>query len=473
MSNNKFISSLYLLCGITVAAAAVNVAPASTLKIDVVQRGADLVVTTTAAHRSTFHAARVQILIHLSKHRSGYSGAPGGPFGILVEDNIVYRHRGPAAAWGWSKIGIAGSMRHGNSLQTKIHASLLAKSGTPRLNEQLRILVRLLTSKWKLIATGHTTYTLPPKDHAAKSSSLASAIGHISSYPKRLLSPRKRMASAESYYCYYGNGDVRRLAKYDAVILHVPEMSTANIRRLDKLGVVTLGYLAVGETSRLMHGNGTGPGGYASWYFDHQKPGEPDENKNWHSYYANCGDPAWRARCLRSAAKLLNKDGFSGLFLDCVNNYELYPHTRDRAGTIKLISELRAHFPHAVIVLNQGFKILPKVAPWIDGVMLESFTLSWEARKDGVKSYAIQKPSALNWSSALVRNRIDPILRRYPLKLLALDYALPTQTRRIQMAANRAATLGCLEAVAPIELNEVYNESLQGHRESKWLHPIK
>ena len=281
------------------------------------------------------------------------------------------------------------------------------------------------------------------------------------------------MAEAESYYCYYGGGEIRRLAKYDAVILHVPEMSTRNIRRLDKLGVVTLGYVSIGETSRLMRGNGTGPGGYASWYFDHQRTGKPDENKNWHSYYANCGDPAWRARCLNDASKLLHKDGFSGLFLDCVNNYELYPHTQDRAGTIKLISELRATFPHAVIVLNQGFKILPQVAPWIDGVMLESFTLSWRAGKNGVKGYVIQKPSALNGSSALVRDRIDPIISRHPLKLLALDYALPTQTRRIQMAKNRAATLGCLEAVAPIQLNEVYNVSLQGHRENKWLHRVK
>ena len=470
---NKIVLALCLLCGITISAAAITAASASRLKVHAVQRGAGILVTTTAPRRSDFQAVRVQILIHLANQPNGYTGAPGGPFGVLVEDNIVYHHSGPAAAWGWRKIGIASSRNLGKSLRTRINTSLLVKAGTSKLHNKVRILVRLLTSKWKVIAAGKTTCTLSFKDHAAKSPSLASATGPMPSHTARLLSPRKRMATAENYYCYYGNGDVRRLAKYDAVILHVPEMSTTNIRRLDTLGVVTLGYLSIGETSRLMHGNGTGPGGYASWYFDQQKAGKPDENKNWHSYYVNCGDPAWRARCVRDAAELLQKDGFSGLFLDCVNNYELYPHTQDRTGTIKLISELRSHFPHAVIVLNQGFKILPKVAPWIDGVMLESFTLSWQAQKDGVKSYVIQQPSTLNWSSALVRDRIDPILRRYPLKLLALDYALPTQTRRIQMAKNRAATLGCLEAVAPIELNEVYNESLQGHRESKWLHPIK
>ena len=443
------------------------------LSVKTTQVGTKVTVVITASEPSAFHGVRTQILIHLAHHSGGYRGATGGPFEILVEDNIVYDHFGPAAGWGWHKIGTATSKQTGRTLRTKIRSALLVPKSTNMAHIRARILVRLLNAKWKVAATARTTCMLSRGDLAAKPTSQSSVIGNAWSHANRLVSPRKRMAGINSYYCYYGSGNVRRLAKYNAVILHVPEMSTTDIRRLDKLGVVTLGYLAIGETSHLMHGNGSGPGRYASWYFDHQKAGKPDENKNWHSYYVNCGDPAWRARCLHNAATLLHKDGFSGLFLDCVNNYELYPHTRDRAGTIKLISELRAHFPNAVIVLNQGFKILPKVAPWIDGVMLESFTLSWQAQKDGVKSYVIQKPSVLNWSSALVRNRIDPIRRQHPFKLLALDYALPTQTRRIQMAGNRAATLGCIEAVAPIKLNEVYNESLQGHRESKWLHPIK
>ena len=473
MSSNKSISILCLLYGIIASTSAINAASLSTLKVQAVQRGVRILVTTTAAHSLDFHAARIQILFHLAGHQRGYAGAPGGPFDILIEDNIVYRHQGPAAAWGWRKIGSASSQRKGKSLRTRIDLALLVNSVTSQRNKKARISVRLLTSQWKLIATGQTTCTLSSENQAAKTKSLASVVGKVPLHAQHLLSARKRMAAAESYYCYYGNGEAKRLAKYDVVILHVPEMSIENIRRLDRLGVVTLGYLSIGETSRLVRGNAAGPGGYASWYFDHQRVGEPDENKNWHSYYANCGDPAWRARCMRSASELLQNDGFSGLFLDCVNNYELYPHTQDRAGTIKLIAELRSHFPHAVIVVNQGFKILPKVAPWIDGVMLESFTLSWRAGKNGIKEYVIQKPSTLNWSSALVRDRIDPIISRHPLKLLALDYALPAQTRRIQMAKNRAATLGCLEAVAPIQLNEVYNVLLRGHRESKWLHQIK
>ena len=470
---NKAIISLYFLFTIVISTQLLLAATVNTLSAKAHQVGTNLTVLATASEAEAFQAARIQILIHLAHQHGGYTGATGGPFEIMVEDNIVYDHTGPAAGWGWHKIGIATSSKRGNTLYTDIASALLFSKTVNRTQIRSRILVRTLNPSWKVTATARTTCVLSYGRHPIPPIPEPSANDNAAAHSDRLSSAREQFAKITNYYCYYGGGDISRLAQYNAVILHAPEMSAHNVRKLDRLGVITLGYLSIGEASELIRGNGKGPGGYASWYFDKQQVGKPDENGNWHSYYANCNDPAWRSRCVRHASLLLRKDGYSGLFLDCVNTYELYPRTHDRAGTIKLIGELRKKFPNAVIVLNQGFKILPQVAPRIDGVMLESFTLGWRAMPNGQKSYCLRSASTLNWSLELIRDHIAPVLRRYPMKLLALDYALPNQRKQIQMAANRAATLGCLEAVAPIQLNRVYTLSVVGHPEEKWMHRVK
>ncbi|MGC9261019.1 MAG: hypothetical protein ACP5I8_13220 [Phycisphaerae bacterium] len=472
MTVRRSIVFLCLLLGTMAGANSVEAGTSTSLRVKAVQSGHGLLVTATARKPSALQGMHIQIFIHLSGQAGGYVGAAGGPYGIMVEDNIVYVHHGDRAGWGWRRLGSARSRMKGSSLTTRIKAALILAGAKATGNIHARLLVRLLNTKWAVTSEARTSCRISPDSRGSKSKIRSEAVGTAAPHADRLLSPRQRLAAAKSYYCYYGGGHVARLSKYDVVILHAPEMSTRNVRRLDALGVVTLGYMAIGESSRLIRGNGSGPGGYASWYFGTQRTGHPDKNGTWNSYYTNCANSAWREHCLHQASWLMHRRGFSGLFLDTVNTYVLYPHSGARAGTIKLVSELRKRFPNAPIVLNQGFKILPEVAPWIDGVMLESFTLSWRTGNNGVTKYIIQRPSALNWSSALVRHRIDPVIRKYPLKLLALDYALPTQTRRIQMAANRAATLGCLDAVAPKPLNQVYTFSVVGHPQAKWLHRV-
>ncbi len=289
---------------------------------------------------------------------------------------------------------------------------------------------------------------------------------------RRQLSVRQRLEAAKSYYLYAGKGHVALLSKYDVVILHAPGwfpvgMSVADVQRLNGLGVVTLGYLSIGQTSHLMRGDGKGPGGYASWYLTMPGARKPEADKQWHSYYTNCCSRAWRKYFLRKAAWMINKRGFEGLFLDCVNTYDRFPHKGLRACTAGLIHELRKRFPNAPIVLNEGTRILPTVAPWINGLMLESFTLG---HNDTHSKYIVMPPRDLNWRLQQV-HRITPLARRFHLKLFALDYALPTQTRRIQMAANRAATLGLLEAVEPVDFGTIY-PAVVGHFQGKWLRPV-
>ncbi len=151
----------------------------------------------------------------------------------------------------------------------------------------------------------------------------AAAVGLPAARPNALLSRRQRFAAAKSYCVYFGSGHVAKLACYNVVILHAPttahpswpSMSIRDVHRLNRRGVVTLGYLSVGESTGLLRGDGQGPDGYASWYFNGGN-GRPLEDTQWHSFPVNCGSPAWRERILRRAAWLIDQRGFEGLFLD-------------------------------------------------------------------------------------------------------------------------------------------------------------
>src|SRR4051794_13689737 len=87
--------------------------------------------------------------------------------------------------------------------------------------------------------------------------------------------PRQRFAQAKNYYAYYDAGHVPELSRYQVAILHIPKMTPQNVRALNDAGVVTVGYLSVGEDEELRVGNGKGPAGKASWYLDKDHDGQP------------------------------------------------------------------------------------------------------------------------------------------------------------------------------------------------------
>jgi hypothetical protein len=277
---------------------------------------------------------------------------------------------------------------------------------------------------------------------------------------------RQRVAQAKSYYCYYGADHVDELAKYDVVILHTPAATTDVVRQLKDRGVVTIGYISCGEDETLRTGDGTGPGGKASWYFDKDKDGKPDAHPVWKSIYANSADPNWRADRVAEARRLVQSVGFDGIFLDTVDDVTVYPETFD--GMVQLINDFRRALPEAPIIMNQSFELLTKVAPAIDGLMLEGFSTSYDFE---TKSY---RRNPAKWDDdglAAVNKYVLPTREKHPFQVFVLDYAKPDQTELIQAAADRAATFGFLHAVAPVSLDEVYPVKVSGRADPKWLRP--
>src|SRR5436190_2940133 len=69
------------------------------------------------------------------------------------------------------------------------------------------------------------------------------------------LPSRQRFRDAKNYYLYYAADHFEDLAKYDVAILHIPKMTPPEVRKLNDLGVVTIGYISVGEDEALRVGD--------------------------------------------------------------------------------------------------------------------------------------------------------------------------------------------------------------------------
>jgi hypothetical protein len=277
---------------------------------------------------------------------------------------------------------------------------------------------------------------------------------------------RERFAKAKSFYTYYGKGRVAELSHYDIAVLHTPAMTPAEVKQLDDIGVVTVGYVTVGEDDQLRVGDRTGPAGKASWYLDKDNDKRPDQNGIWKSWFANANDPQWRADRINEAKQLVGEHGFDGIFLDTIDTAQLYPETKP--GMTQLIKELRDALPEGVIVLNQGFSVLPDVAQYADGLMLESFTATYDFDS---KTYMMNLPQSLDYHLKRVNNMITPVRAKHPMQVLVLDYTGKDDVANMKIAADRAATFGFLFSASPINLDDVYANVPAGAPDPKWLRP--
>ena len=280
---------------------------------------------------------------------------------------------------------------------------------------------------------------------------------------------RQRVRHANSYYCYYGVDRADELKKFDVVILHTPAATAELVKTLKSKNVVTIGYITCGEDlPPPRKGDGAGPGGMASWYFDKDNDRKPDMHPVWKSPFANAADPKWRADRVAEARRLVDEVGFDGIFLDTVDDVTIYPETFD--GMVQLIRDFRAALPDAPIVMNQSWELLLKVAPDIDGLMLEGFSTSYDFESKG---YRRNPPSWDDAGLANVKKYIVPTRGKHPFQVVVLDYgpkewAQPKQREFIQAAADRAATFGFLHCVAPVSLDDIYYTGITGKADQKW-----
>jgi hypothetical protein len=405
--------------------------------------------------------------------KPSYNHTSGKPAGngleILLEGAQAYRFTGDTAyVWSWTPLSGVTVERTitGDTLTLK---TALAPLGLPS-GGTVKIFAATYTENYAATLdtlprdTRSWTFTVPKYNAPLPGKTTTSALTPL---PARK-DAREAFKKIQSYTCYYGAGRTSDLLTRDASIIETKSQSVADVNALRAAGRLAIGYISIGEDSELRTGDAKGPGGFDSAYFDRDGDHLPDKNATWNSYFANAASPAWRAHFLARADEILKTHGVDGFFLDTVETSLSY---RDSfPAMVSLIRELRARHPDSIIVLNRGWDLLPELAGTPDGIMFESFTLSYDFTD---KRYVTMRPSAWDQGLEVWQKLIHPAQQKYGLVALALDYAPSADSPEVAIAYDRATTLGMIPCVTSIMLDSFYDIAYQGRTDARWLSPAE
>lgn len=265
--------------------------------------------------------------------------------------------------------------------------------------------------------------------------------------------PAGKWDKIESFVCYYGDNqeELQKTAGFDVAILESRKLTVTDIKRIQDSGVYVLGYVSIGETAELEKGDGMGPEGSASYYFDSDGDGKPDRNPHWGSYYVDVASEVWQDRVLNELIhEVIIGKGCNGVFLDTVDTVDVRPESRN--SMIELIRKIRKKYPEIKIVINRGFSILSDIASVIDGLMYESFTTAFNYE---TSSYTLNEPD-LTIATSQLAVLLNQIRKEYYFPVFALDYALPDQKDLLQKAYNRAWAFDFIPYVSVRNLDQIF-----------------
>jgi polysaccharide biosynthesis protein PelA len=150
------------------------------------------------------------------------------------------------------------------------------------------------------------------------------------------------------------------------------------------------------------------------------------------AHYLDFRRPEWTATVIEEIVPRLLSAGFSGLFLDTLDDAEFLERqdpvkfTGMRSAAIQLVRAIRHHFPEIVLMANRGYGVMPEIAGSLDMVLGESVlgTFDHETRK-----YRLVVPQDVEWQVNALRAARAANPR---LKIFTLDYWDPTDRQGIR-----------------------------------------
>jgi uncharacterized protein (TIGR01370 family) len=208
-----------------------------------------------------------------------------------------------------------------------------------------------------------------------------------------------------------------------------------------------LGYLSLCEVSN-----------NRSYFADVQAEGLLlGESPTWRgSHYIDVRDPRWSRRVIEDLIPRLLRRGFTGIFLDTLDDaafLERQPGRRGmRAAAIRMVKAIRRHYPDLTLMMNRGYDLLPAVERDIDAVLAESLYGTYDFAS---KQYRRVAPED---SAAQVTLLNAARARRPGLTLYALDYWDPSDAAGIAQLYEAARASGFVAYVATIELDRLVPE---------------
>jgi polysaccharide biosynthesis protein PelA len=254
-------------------------------------------------------------------------------------------------------------------------------------------------------------------------------------------------ASEPWVVCYSLSIDDADLSKYRLVILDADNHPT--LSPLIGRGTPRLAYLSLTQMGK---GRAEFPEAVRAGVMLEEHPVWTD------AHYLDFRRPEWKSLVLdRLVPKALER-GFSGLFLDTLDDAE-FLESQDpvryrgmRAAAVELVKAIRERYPQALLMVNRGYALMPQLATSIDILMGESVVGSFDT---GTKAYRRQTPADVEWQVTQLRQAktLNP-----RLQLLTLDYWDPTDHDGLRAIYREQRARGFAPYVSTPQLDRVIAE---------------
>lgn len=211
-----------------------------------------------------------------------------------------------------------------------------------------------------------------------------------------------------------------------------------NIAVVDKKFIA---YLSVGEIES-----------YRKYYKFIKKDWIIGENKNWNTYIADTSNRGY-LKFLESLVDSLYQKGFSGIFLDTLDSYQMV--VKDKAeqksfedGLVSFITNIKKRYPDFFVITNRGFEIINnETKNYIDAVVAESLYTSYDFQS---KRYINQTKDGKDWLLSQL-NRV----KSYGIDVIVIEYTNNKELNRRRELAKKILDLGFFPFISDIGLTNI------------------
>ena len=185
------------------------------------------------------------------------------------------------------------------------------------------------------------------------------------------------------------------------------------------------------------------------------------ENPDWRgNYFVDVRPGEWQTLLIRDVIPAIVAKGFQGLFLDTLDTASSLEEKNPKkyagssAAMVRLVREIHNQYPGLFLISNNGLELLPHIAPFLSGVLVEDLHSMPDFEHGG---YRDVPPPDRESKSQLLKETME----KYRLPVFVVDYVARGDERKIRECIERSRRLGFKPYVAEKDLSEIYTFGLE------------
>ena len=139
-----------------------------------------------------------------------------------------------------------------------------------------------------------------------------------------------------------------------------------------------------------------------------------EENPNWPgNHLVDVRATEWHDLLIEEVIPAAIKKGFKGIFMDTLDTVDQISGTKE--AMIELVTKVKERYPNLMLISNNGFSILPQIAPLLSAMLVEDIWSMVDFKNDG---YQKVPPDARAYKIGIIK----PLMKEYSLPLFDIEY---------------------------------------------------